>query len=548
MTNRTYLTLGLMIALVAAAPRATQAQGTTMKWSAGSVPSSSGSAEEAAQLARQASELAARAAQMAAVAQNGTASSAATATTNSAPALTSANGTAPTEPVTNTADTAEWKSNGQAPKVLDIRFQSGATATATDIPMPTIEPIVPSAPALVSAAPTTPPAVRTNGNDNQVQLAARTYTETPIQRLAQVEPIPATPGTPPAEQNPPNGYATTSGQNHYEGSVYGEDCCPPQRVLFWTAGVEATFLNPDMNSNGAYLSVEDSTIDRFDEFSSISEDVDSIYFSPRAWIGIQGCQWGANLRYFHLQASEGVYDPTLGSLGTWDDFDCGVPDVGYLTASRLEAYTVDLEITRRFCYNDCWMQASAGLRHANIEFSESISGLALTDAGLLSGYGRGNRSTRGTGFLLGLYGRKPVFPCSSVNWFYNVRWSALWGPTRTSAETFASVQASDPDFTASAASVNGAYTCVDDTLFIGEIQVGLEWNYALVCMPANAFFRAAVEYQRWDGGPGASGANSFAGITLDGDTVASSIINTSAGAESPQLDLLGFTIGTGLTW
>jgi hypothetical protein len=194
------------------------------------------------------------------------------------------------------------------------------------------------------------------------------------------------------------------------------------------------------------------------------------------------------------------------------------------------------------------MQASVGVRHAEIEASESITGLALTDDGIMSGYGRANRLSRGTGILLGLYGRKPLFPCSSVHWFYNVRWSAVWGPTQTSAETFASVQAGDDDFTASAASVNGAYTNVDDTLFIGEVQLGLEWNYALVCMPANAFFRVALEYQRWDGGTGFSGANSFAGITLDGDTQANSIITTNAAAPAPQLDLIGFTVGTGLTW
>ena len=62
--------------------------------------------------------------------------------------------------------------------------------------------------------------------------------------------------------------------------------------------------------------------------------------------------------------------------------------------------------------------------------------------------------------------------------------------------------------------INGAYTTIDDTLFIGEIQLGLEWNYGLCCLPANAFFRMALEYQRWDGGQGVSEADSFAGISI----------------------------------
>ena len=63
--------------------------------------------------------------------------------------------------------------------------------------------------------------------------------------------------------------------------------------------------------------------------------------------------------------------------------------------------------------------------------------------------------------------------------------------------------------------MNGASTYVDDNLFIGEIQLGLEWDYALRCLPANAFFRAALEYQRWTGGQGYSAANSFAGVAID---------------------------------
>ena len=54
-------------------------------------------------------------------------------------------------------------------------------------------------------------------------------------------------------------------------------------------------------------------------------------------------------------------------FGTWDDYDCGVPDFGFFNCSRLEAYTVDLELTRRFCIHDCWMQASLGVRHAELE-------------------------------------------------------------------------------------------------------------------------------------------------------------------------------------
>ena len=119
--------------------------------------------------------------------------------------------------------------------------------------------------------------------------------------------------------------------------------------------------------------------------------------------------------------------------------------------------------------------------------------------------------------MFGWYGRRPIFPCSCVHWFYNVHWSAVWGPTETAAETgvMLALTTNDPDAVAAAGSVNGASTVVDDNMFIGEIQLGLEWDYALRCLPANAFCRTAIEYQRWSGGQGFSAANSFAGVEID---------------------------------
>ena len=404
-------------------------------------------------------------------------------------------------------------------------------------------------PAAAAAAPAIAPTPRI---DDQVQLVARMLMDRGVIRAADDEPLPASPDAVDTNLHADHAVNGNNGNggncNNGNGECCYDNCCPPPPCLFWVAGVEATFLSPDLNSDGVSFEVEEIDDQRDDVFSTESTDTDSLYMSPRVWLGIQGCCWGVNLRYWHLQASEGQYDPSIGSLNTWDGYDCGEPDVGFFTCSRLEAYTVDLELTRRFCLNDCWMQASVGVRHAEIWANEGITGLAFTDEGLLNGFGRANRMSRGTGFLLGLYGRKPIFPCSCVNWFYNARWSALWGPTQTSAETFAAVQASDPDFVASAASVNGAYTTIDDTLFIGEIQLGLEWDYCLCCLPANAFFRVAVEYQRWDGGRGLSASDSFAGITIDQGVDPTSIVTTTASADEPQMDLLGFTIGTGLTW
>jgi hypothetical protein len=450
-----------------------------------------------------------------------------------------------------------------AAPIAAIAAAPAATPIATAAPVttpaiiPAIQPPPTAAPATTPEASAPAPTTSTPHADDQIRLVAQLLMDQGVIRAAQEEPLPPAPtnGAANGRVAPNNGNQMSHGADAIgPTSDLGEccddscNCCPPPPCLFWVGGVEATFLVPDLNNVPASFAVEEIAEDRIDFCSTETSDVDSMYLSPRIWLGVQGCCWGANLRYWHLQAGEGAYDPSIGGQGTWDDYDCGRPDFGFFTCNRLEAYTIDLELTRRFCIHDCWMQAALGVRHADIENNESITGLALTNEGILNGFARSNRQSRGTGLLLGLYGRKPLFPCSCVNWFYNARWSALWGPTATSAETFAAVQSSDPDFVATAGSVNGAYTTVDDTLFIGEIQLGLEWNYALCCLPANAFFRLAIEYQRWDGGMGESAADSFAGISIDDGEPATSVVSTSAFAQEPQMDLLGFTIGTGLTW
>ncbi len=409
-------------------------------------------------------------------------------------------------------------------------------------------PAEPSASAPISIAPLTAQLEESMASvepksfaESEIRLATTKFADTKVQTADSEEPMPA-----PAAPYSDDRMLRAGDGVQYE--CLDGSCCPPPRPLFWTSGIEATFLRPDLNEGYANFSVFEASNNRFDEFNTATNDVDDFYMSPRIWFGVQGCLWGANLRYWHLRANEGSFDPTLGSNGDWDGPNCGTPDFGYTSCNDLEAYTIDLEITRRVCLYDCWMQFSAGVRHAELETDASLNATALADDSVLFGFAGSHRDTRGTGIVLGWYGRKPVFPCSCVHWFYNFHWSALWGPTDTAAETgvLVSLTSTDPDAVGAAGSVNGASTRANDNLFIGEVQLGLEWDYALRCMPANAFCRAALEYQRWSGGRGFSGANSFAGVEIDGDTT--TLGNALAIADAPDLDLIGLAISTGLTW
>ena len=112
-------------------------------------------------------------------------------------------------------------------------------------------------------------------------------------------------------------------------------------------------------------------------------------------------------------------------------------------------------------------------------------------------------------------------------------------------ESWADVTVVSPATVADAGSIDGATVVVIDDLFIGEIQVGIEWDFALRCLPARAFFRTAFEYQYWDASTGLAASGSFAGLSTGGDTY-----QATTGSSAPGLivDFVGLSIGTGFTW
>lgn len=318
--------------------------------------------------------------------------------------------------------------------------------------------------------------------------------------------------------------------------------CKPRRIL--VVSTEVVFLDADINGNRISYLFDDFIAEEGVGFGPAFGDaaIDDFYVAPRLTVGIQGERWGIQGRYFHMRVGEHAHDSILpeGAFPL-DSFDVN---------SIFEAYYTDIELTRNFCIHGCKNQFSFGARYAAIEHHESLYARSFSDAAdindpnapLIVGYGRSNREAYGTGMTFGLTGRKPLFCNSCANWFYSARGSILWGPTRNEVETEA--RASGPG--ASAASIDGATVLIDDDLFIGELQAGLEWDFALRCLPAKAFFRAAFEYQYWDASSGFVAATSFAGVD-DASTVD---WQGTVNAEAPGLivDLLGFHIGTGFTW
>ena len=330
-----------------------------------------------------------------------------------------------------------------------------------------------------------------------------------------------------------------------------QPCRPPRRRIL-VVGTEAVFLSPDLNGTRSRYIFDDFTAPPVHyeygpgAIDSPDTDIDDFYIAPRLWLGVQGECWGVVGRYFHLRAGEHGHDQFLPVARDTNFDPVGTVDQGYDVNSIFEAYYADLELTRNFCVNGCKNQFSFGARYALIEHDESVFASVERDEGILRGHARSNREAHGTGLTFGLNGRKPLFCNSCAHWFYNLRSSVLWGCSHNSTETWSESVLLNQASTAVAFSDDGAFNAIDDDLFIGEVQLGIEWNFAMRCLPAKSFFRAAFEYQYWDSSRGQATALSSAGF---GNPNNPDVVGTSsASAPGIRADLIGFHVGTGFTW
>ena len=334
--------------------------------------------------------------------------------------------------------------------------------------------------------------------------------------------------------------------------VCDDTCCSPgcgcakcRRRRILVVGTEAVFLDADINGQRIQYRYDDFETPASTLFGPAYGDasIDDFYIAPRLWLGVQGECWGVVGRYFHMRVGEHDRDP-LVPQGYY-------PEQSFDSNSIFEAYYTDIELTRNFCVHGCKSQLSFGARYALIEHNESIYARSdiwdnggTVHTGLLTGYGRSNRQAHGTGLTFGLNGRKPLFCNSCAHWFYNVRSSILWGCNHSSVETEATAVALNGG-TLIGGSIDTASVAVEDDLFIGEVQLGIEWDFALRCLPAKSFFRAAFEYQYWDASSGFAQSGSFAGL---GNPAATDQVSVTASAPGLIVDLIGFSVGTGFTW
>lgn len=310
-------------------------------------------------------------------------------------------------------------------------------------------------------------------------------------------------------------------------------CCQPCIVV---VGTEFVFVSPTTSGDSVGAQFDNFTDDTVTLLGPGVDDaaINDFYAAPRVWIGVQGPCWGIGARYYHFRAWENAHDLFVPPAVT-------PGDLGFDISNMLEAYYTDIEVTRNFCLHGCKNQFAFGVRHGSLEHVETLWSALDADAGMLEGSARRYRESHGTGLLVGLNGRKPLFCNSCAHWFYSARGSILWGPSTYEAQTIARADSAG----GSAESIDGASVVIDEDLFIAEAQFGLQWDFALRCLPAKAFFRTAFEYQYWDAASGFAQAGSFAGY---GGGTPTEVVSTQADAAGLIVDFVGLSIGTGFTW
>ena len=345
------------------------------------------------------------------------------------------------------------------------------------------------------------------------------YTE--YYEMADTQPADA---TAPAAKDAAPAVQVNCGQNCGCGS--NACCCDGH----WILDIEAAWLSPQPLSRpvASYRIVDGAR--------TISDDnggvVGGLFITPRIALGYQGECWGVQARYWRMnEDNERLTPSTLTSL------------TGQSIDSLFKAETFDIEATRMLCWRDTTNQLAFGLRYAQLEQATNLAvvretGTPGVDLQVFSGNALSRNEFSGIGPTLGLAGIKPL-PCRNFSLFYNVRGSFLWD---NDAVDEVQTRASN---LGNGASGDYGRTQADATMFIGEIQLGTQWNFQLCHSCADAFVRLAVEYQYWSTShTGRVLTDSYAPDPLYTDNFG----HASASAGSARVDLIGFTVATGITW
>ncbi len=207
-------------------------------------------------------------------------------------------------------------------------------------------------------------------------------------------------------------------------------------------------------------------------------------------------------------------------------------------SDSFNAYTIDAELTKGFCRRGWNLLGTFGVRYGEYDHARNNSVFGAVNGDIFALSSLQNEGFHGTGLTFSLSGLKPLkrHPCMSL--YLSGRGSTLFGDARTLA--IASSSFAGP--AGNAQSVNGALDDRDETLFIGEIQAGLQWSRCVRSFNGRMFARVGFEYQYW----GTTDGNALA-VAASG-TGGSSLGQVAVRGGNQNVDLVGFNVMTGFAW
>lgn len=319
---------------------------------------------------------------------------------------------------------------------------------------------------------------------------------------------------------------------------HGAHCKCGGRDPFFYAGTEVTFMDLDASSGGRITaSFSDTTAPGVATIAfNDGARLEDFTYVPRIWFGRQfGERWGVVTRFWHLETTESNFpDIAPGTTTTGANFGT------FEIAERARLYTFDVEATRSARLGKWKLDGTLGARHASIGVHSDFLGFGVFTTGnfvnltLQNGF-----SFDGTGATSSLTARRQI-GASPVSIFLSGRGSYMGGHTDSFGRSAGSVADSPDPPLVGAATVtrNNAEAELD----IAEFQAGTQLDFRLERFPANAFFRAAVEYQFWDVDAPPTGGAGFSG------TIGELTTNSFASAGIGGANMIGLAIATGFTW
>lgn len=275
---------------------------------------------------------------------------------------------------------------------------------------------------------------------------------------------------------------------------------------------------------GDFEFVDWQLADDFENTSILNDDfgrADQLTGLPRLSFGVVGEHGlGVQGRYWRMENSFGQFGlpvdfsgagPVDGSpTGDWRD--------GYLNRvagfERFSAETIDLELTKDFCFLGWSGLLTLGARHGsyhNHRTNVVDGGIATGAPGLdapdgsdddlldtyhTAAYDLGSRQTaafRGTGFTTSLTALRPLAFNPDFALFASMRGSVLYGDSVNTAQTYAAMDS----FYNSDWDSDSQVIRARNEQYIAELQLGTQWSRDVRFLNGRVFARAAFEYQFW---------------------------------------------------